>query len=143
MILVTGATGAIGRVLIDLLSSEGADIRAVTRDPRAAGLPAHVEVVEVVEGDPARPDTIAPSLQGVTGDAIGRPLRYQEVRPEAAKRGMVEHGIPEPFAQALLSRQANGNGQPAFVSGEVEKILGRPALTFAEWAADHAADFRH
>jgi hypothetical protein len=24
----------------------------------------------------------------------------------------------------------------------VPEILGRPALTFAEWARDHAADFR-
>jgi hypothetical protein len=57
-ILVTGATGTIGRPLIDLLVGEGTKVRAVTRDPLAAGLPADVEVVE---GDPSRPDTIAPS----------------------------------------------------------------------------------
>jgi hypothetical protein len=33
--------------------------------------------------------------------------------------------------------------QPAFVSGEVEKVLGRPAGSFAHWAADHAAEFRN
>src|SRR6266536_3295799 len=64
MILVTGATGTIGRPLVDLLAMEGAEVRAVTRDRRAAGLPADVEVVE---GDPSRPDTIAPFLDGVTG----------------------------------------------------------------------------
>jgi uncharacterized protein YbjT (DUF2867 family) len=44
------------------------------------------------------------------GDVIGRPLRYQEIRPEAAKHGMVQHGFPEPFAEALLARYARGGG---------------------------------
>ena len=63
MILLTGATGNIGRPLIDLLVGEGAGVRAVTRDPKAASLPAGVEVVE---GDPSRPETITPHLHGVT-----------------------------------------------------------------------------
>lgn len=63
MLFVTGATGTIGRPLIDLLTNEGAEVRAVTRNPLTAGLPADVEVVE---GDPSRPDTIAPFLEGVT-----------------------------------------------------------------------------
>jgi uncharacterized protein YbjT (DUF2867 family) len=282
-ILVTGATGTIGRPLVDLLVGEGATVRAVTRNPQAAGLPAHVEVVE---GDPSRPATIAPFLEGVTGlflhpraageaaaellalarergvkrvvalaamnvddnldeqpsrhrgdrnkeaeaaavgsglewvslragsfainalwawgaqiragdivrgpyaafaeapiherdlagvgaralltdelvgqrpvltgpqsltheemvaiigDVLGRPLRYQEIPPEVARRGMVEHGFPEPFVEALLTRYARGVGQAAPLTGEVEKILGRPARTFAEWVADHAADLR-
>jgi uncharacterized protein YbjT (DUF2867 family) len=57
MLVVTGATGTIGRPLIDLLAGEGARVRAVTRNPRAAGLPAGVEVVK---GDRSRPETIAP-----------------------------------------------------------------------------------
>jgi len=43
---------------------------------------------------------------------------------------------------ALLALQAAAAGQPAVTTGEVDKILGRPARTFAEWAADHAADFQ-
>ncbi len=63
MILVTGATGTIGRPLVDALIGEGAKVRAITRDPQAANLPAGVEVAEA---DPSRPDTIAPFLEGVT-----------------------------------------------------------------------------
>ena len=75
MLFVTGATGTIGRPLVDLLVGEGAEVRAVTRNPRAAGLPADVEVVE---GDPSRPETIAAFLEGVTGlflhpRAVGTP----------------------------------------------------------------------
>jgi uncharacterized protein YbjT (DUF2867 family) len=287
MILITGATGNIGRPLVDLLVDQGAKVRAVTRHPQAAGLPAGVEVVE---GDPARPGTIAPFLEGVTGlfvnprsvgiaagdllalarergvqrvvalsarnvdddlarqpsryngdrnkevedavtrsglewvslrpgyfatntlmwagqiragdvvrgpyaaatgpatggapidprdvaavgahalltdelvgrrpvltgpqsltqaemvavigEVIGRPLRYQEIPPEAAKQGMVGLGFPEGFVDAYLSLLAEAVGRPALVTNEVEKALGRPARSYAEWVADHAAAFR-
>jgi uncharacterized protein YbjT (DUF2867 family) len=75
------------------------------------------------------------------GDAIGRPLRFQEVPPEVAKQGMIQAGFPEALADGFLAMQAESYGQPGLVSGEVEKILGRPGRTFAEWAAEHAADF--
>ncbi len=282
MIMIAGATGTIGRPLIDQLDAESVEVRAVTRTPLAAGLPAGVEVVE---GDLSRPDTIASSLRGVTalflnpaavglaagdllalarergvkrvvalsamnvdddldeqpsrhrgdrnkevedaavgsglewvslrassfaintlrawgaqiragdvvrgpyasfaespiherdlaavgvralltddlvgqrvpltgpqsltheamiaiiGDVIGRPLRYQEIPPEAATQGMVAQGFPQPFVQALMARYARGVGQPAITTSEVEKILGRPARTYAEWVADHADAF--
>jgi uncharacterized protein YbjT (DUF2867 family) len=63
MLLVTGATGTIGRPLIDLLVNEGAKVRAITHDPGPTGLP---EGVEVVAADLSHPDTAAPALEGVT-----------------------------------------------------------------------------
>jgi uncharacterized protein YbjT (DUF2867 family) len=283
MILVTGATGNVGRPLVDLLVAAGAEVRAVTRSPATAGLPARADVVE---GDPSRPDTMDAALRGVTGlfinaravrdaagdlvalarehgarrvvalsainidddpanqpsryngdrnkeaedaavgsglewvslrpnfyatntiglwagqiragdvvggpyptstvapihehdiadvaahalltddllgqrpvltgpqsltlaemvaaigNALGRPLRYQEIPPEVARQAMVAHGFAEPFVTALLALQAAAVGTPAVTTGEVDKILGRPARTFAEWATDHAADFQ-
>ncbi|WP_006242054.1 NAD(P)H-binding protein [Mycolicibacterium tusciae] len=44
-ILVTGATGNVGRPLVALLANAGANVRAVTRHPGTAGFPAGVEVV--------------------------------------------------------------------------------------------------
>ena len=76
------------------------------------------------------------------GAAIGRRLRYEEIPPDVAKQGMVAQGLSESFAAAFLSMLADTAGQTAFVSGEVETILGRPALTYAQWAADHADAFR-
>lgn len=286
MILVTGATGTVGRPLVDLLASEGVKVRAVTHNPQAVDLPAGVEAAP---GDLSRPDTIAPHLEGVTalflhpravglaagellalarqrgvqrvvalsamnvdddldtqpsryqgdrnkevedaavqsglawvslraiafasnalrawggqiragdlvygpyaaftespiherdlaavathalrsdepvarrgrrleltgpqslthqqmvaiiGEVLGRPLRYQEIPPAAATQGMIQQGIPEPFVRALMARYAREVGQAAPVTGEVERILGRPARTYAEWVADHAAAFQ-
>jgi hypothetical protein len=45
-------------------------------------------------------------------------------------------------ADAVMGAWQAGNGGPAPTSVIVEKITGRPARTFAEWAADHADDFR-
>jgi uncharacterized protein YbjT (DUF2867 family) len=281
MILITGATGLIGRPLVDILAGEGVAVRAVTRNPRATTLP-----VEVVGGDPTKPETIASALAGATalflhpravgdaaaelvalaaelgvrrvvalaaanvdddiadqpsrhrgdrnkeaedaaassglewvslrpsafaintlfawgdqiracdvvryvyaafqespiherdlaevtahallsddllgrrveltgpqslshadmvaiiGDVIGRPLRYQEIPPQAAKEGMRQRGFPAPFVDALMARYAAHLAQPQHpATHEVEKILGRPARTYAEWVADHAVAF--
>ncbi len=81
-------------------------------------------------------------MVAIIGDVIGRPLRYQEIPPEAARQGMVASGVPGPFVEALMGRYARDVGRPAPLTGEVEKILGRPARTFAQWVADHADAFR-
>jgi len=39
MILLTGATGTVGRQLVDELVTGGADVRALSRTPERAGLP--------------------------------------------------------------------------------------------------------
>jgi hypothetical protein len=74
---------------------------------------------------------------------LGRSLRYQELPPEVVRQGMVQQGIPEAFVEALMARYPREVGQPAPVTGEVERILGRPARTYAEWVADHADAFRN
>jgi uncharacterized protein YbjT (DUF2867 family) len=44
-IVVTGATGNVGRPLVSLLAAAGAQVRAVTRTPGAAGFPAGVQAM--------------------------------------------------------------------------------------------------
>jgi hypothetical protein len=75
------------------------------------------------------------------GKAIGRPLRYAEIPREAALGHMVERGFPEPVANTMLTLQADSVGRAAYVSDEADRLLGRPARTYATWAGDHAADF--
>jgi hypothetical protein len=45
------------------------------------------------------------------------------------------------MAQNTLTLWATGRGEPARTSTVIEDVLGRPALTFAQWAADHADEF--
>jgi uncharacterized protein YbjT (DUF2867 family) len=61
-ILVTGATGNVGRHMVAQLVQAGASVRALTRNPATAGLPAGVEVVQ---GDLAEPATLVPALEGI------------------------------------------------------------------------------
>jgi uncharacterized protein YbjT (DUF2867 family) len=80
-------------------------------------------------------------MVSIIGEVIGRPLHYQELSVQAATEGMVSQGVPRPFVAALMARYARDIGKAPTVTREVEKILGRPARTYAEWVADHAADF--
>lgn len=62
-VLVTGATGNIGRMVVTELLRLGADdVRALTVDPRRAALPAGVSVFR---GHLGRPASVVPALQGV------------------------------------------------------------------------------
>ena len=283
MILVTGATGNVGRPLVDALLAEGHAVRAVTRDAAKAALPAGAEVVQA---DPSNPDSLGAALQGVTalflnpialgqgthrlvelareagvtrivllssgavqddagenhhnalagwhkaiedavtgsglawtiirpfefaanaigawaqqikftgvvrgayaksttavihekdvaavavkaltsadhdgkvylltgpesltreemvaaiGQALGRDLPFEEIPREIAKQFILEGtGFEEDVVETMLALQEASVGHDAWVSPQVEAILGRPALPFAQWAADHVADF--
>jgi uncharacterized protein YbjT (DUF2867 family) len=61
-ILVTGATGLVGRHVVDQLVRAGEPVRALTRDPAKAGLP---ESVEVVQGDLLEPASLVSAFAGV------------------------------------------------------------------------------
>ncbi|TMR97923.1 NAD(P)H-binding protein [Nonomuraea basaltis] len=62
-ILVTGATGTVGRQIVAQLVERGAPVRALTRNPAAARLPGSVEVAY---GDLTEPRSLTPALEGVT-----------------------------------------------------------------------------
>ncbi|MFJ8463859.1 NmrA family NAD(P)-binding protein [Streptomyces swartbergensis] len=63
-ILVTGATGTVGRQVVAELLARGHEVRALTRDAAKVAFPAGVEVVE---GDLTQPDGLTPALEGITG----------------------------------------------------------------------------
>jgi uncharacterized protein YbjT (DUF2867 family) len=61
-ILVIGATGGIGRQVLSQLPPAEAPVRALARNPAAAGLPPRVEVVY---GDLTLPETLDKCLEGI------------------------------------------------------------------------------
>ncbi|MGW7416908.1 NAD(P)H-binding protein [Streptomyces sp. NPDC054863] len=275
-ILVTGATGAVGRHVVDRLVAAGASVRALTRSPATAGLPAGVEVFE---GDLEQPATVRAALAGAerlylfpvpgtarevvalakeagvrhivvlssssvldtSGDnhsgahhraveeaveasgidwtfvrpdefatnllwkwghsirteslvrapygnaprvliheadvaavaatalledghagqayvltgpqaltqadqvrvlagAAGRPLRFEEITPDEARAEMGRF-MPSPVVEMVLGYLADAVLDPPSPVDTVERVTGRPARTFAQWADDHAADF--
>lgn len=62
-ILVTGATGTIGRHVVEQLTKRGADVRALVRDPRKADFPA---AVDVVQGDLLDVDALRNAFSGIS-----------------------------------------------------------------------------
>ncbi|MET0133094.1 MAG: NAD(P)H-binding protein [Kibdelosporangium sp.] len=61
-ILVTGATGKVGRQVVTQLTDQGIDVRALVRDPPTARLP---DGVDVVRGDLTDVDSVRAALPGV------------------------------------------------------------------------------
>jgi hypothetical protein len=56
---------------------------------------------------------------------------------------MLAQRVPEEIPDRLLGYLASLDQQPGPSSATVEQVLGRPALTFAQWAVEHAAAFRN
>ncbi|HEX7323655.1 MAG TPA: NAD(P)H-binding protein [Mycobacterium sp.] len=80
-------------------------------------------------------------LLAIIGAVLDRPLRYRELPVEVVRQRFVGIGFPAEFADAYVALLAETAETPALVTHEVEKILGRPAETFAHWVAAHRALF--
>ena len=280
MILVTGATGTVGREAIGVLRGRGAEVAAVTRDPSTAALP---DGVQVIGADPSKPQTLSSALDGVEavllspravsgataellsmaadrgakrvvvlsaatveypvgqrrfveefesaeenakasglawtflrsadfaanalawapqiraggvvrgayseaatspihqrdiatvaadallnagyeghsyiltgpqslnqydkvrliGQTLGRELTFAEMPPEEIRQGMLAQGLPEEIPDRLLGSLADYALKPGPTTDTVQRLLGRPALSFAEWASENAAAFQN
>ena len=94
-ILAIGATGRVGRHLVDQLVKRGADVRVLTRDPSKADFPPSVEVVR---GDLLDIDTLRAAFSGtrtlfllnaVTGDEFTQAIITLNVAREAGVERIV------------------------------------------------------
>ncbi|MFC0544792.1 NAD(P)H-binding protein [Kutzneria chonburiensis] len=74
------------------------------------------------------------------GHAIGRPVRFEEVPADVARRA-ISADLPPSAVDGILAGHAALVANPEPVSDTVPRLVGRPALTFEQWAVDHAADF--
>jgi uncharacterized protein YbjT (DUF2867 family) len=81
-ILVTGATGTVGRQVVEQLVKRGADVRALVRDPAKANLPPGVSVVQ---GDFLDVDSLRGALAG------------------ASTLFLLNAVVPDEFTQALVA----------------------------------------
>jgi len=84
------------------------------------------------------PESLTQAQQVRTiGEAIGRPLRFEEISPEAARESL--SALLPPW---ILDTWASLVDRPAPVTATVAEVTGAPARTFRRWAIDHADDFR-
>ncbi|KZB79770.1 NAD(P)H-binding protein [Amycolatopsis regifaucium] len=88
-VLVTGATGNTGRRVVAELHRRGERVRALTRNPAGARLPAGVEVVE---GTHTAPETLTEALEGVTRLHITATAGLADVGTELVNRA-VDAGV--------------------------------------------------
>jgi uncharacterized protein YbjT (DUF2867 family) len=90
MILITGATGNIGRELVPLLVETGQPLRVLVRDERKVS---HLEpCIERAIGDWDKPETLVSALAGVERVFLVTFDKRQDIHLiEAAKRAGVQH----------------------------------------------------
>lgn len=88
------------------------------------------------------PESVTPVEQTrQLAQALGVPLRFEELTPEQARAGMTAR-YPAPIVDALLeSAQRQRAGAKAAVDGTLRSLTGRPPLTFRQWAQDHRGAF--
>jgi uncharacterized protein YbjT (DUF2867 family) len=77
------------------------------------------------------------------GHALDQDLNFAEMPPEQVRQGMLAQGLPEEIPDRLLGSLADYALKPGPTTDTVERLLGRPALSFAEWASENAAAFRN
>jgi uncharacterized protein YbjT (DUF2867 family) len=106
-ILVTGATGNVGRLVVDELLALGAtEVRALTRHPAKAALPPQVDVVEGYLGDLA---TMPAALDGVDLMYLAPLIRTTEAVCRMAADAGVRHIVDlaglnwQPVADAVAA----------------------------------------
>jgi uncharacterized protein YbjT (DUF2867 family) len=73
---------------------------------------------------------------------LGRPVRFVDVPPDAARAGIAASGVPPAYLDAIMDLLAAMKaGHAEAVTDTVERLLGRPPGTFQAFARRHAAAF--
>jgi uncharacterized protein YbjT (DUF2867 family)/ketosteroid isomerase-like protein len=132
-ILVTGATGNVGRHIATQLSDAGVTVRALSRDPSSPRLPAGVTAVA---GDLTSPDSLQTAAAGADAAFLLWPfLTAQGAQAAvAALAGQVRRIV---FLSASSVRDGASPAENG-VWGQVEQLIERSA---AEWVFLRASGF--
>jgi uncharacterized protein YbjT (DUF2867 family) len=120
-VLVTGATGNVGRHVVNELLELGADVRALVREPGAATLPAGVAVAG---GDLTRPDRLGAALAGVDAVFLVWPGLSTAAAPATVER-LAEHARRVVYLSAVGGRDG---GRPVGFWGEIEGLIERTGV---------------
>lgn len=84
------------------------------------------------------------AVASVLADVLGKDVRYQPIPAPVFTNMLTQYaGVPAAKAEQLSAvySQAVANGLYADVSGDIARVLGRPATGFATWAKANAHRF--
>jgi uncharacterized protein YbjT (DUF2867 family) len=72
--------------------------------------------------------------------ATGRTVTYQPITPAAYQAALTAHNVPAEFAALVTGLVSRGlDGRNAYCTGDVQRVLGRPATDFADYVRTTAA----
>src|SRR6266550_2712027 len=113
----------IAAVAAEALTSDGHEGKTYTpTGPAALGI---AEVASILSG------------------MAGREINYVDVPESAARDGMLQAGLPQWQVEPLLELHAtNKQNRWTAVTADVEKVTGKAATAFAQFARDYADSFR-
>jgi uncharacterized protein YbjT (DUF2867 family) len=80
-------------------------------------------------------------LAAIIGAATGRTVRWEEQPLDEARAQLTAAWGDARFVEARLAAWAPSK-TPERVTDTVERLLGRPARSFRDWAREHADAFR-
>ena len=112
------------------------DIAAVAA--KALSTPGHEGKTYVLTG----PTMLSAADQvRILAEALGKPIRLQEVPEAGARAGMLKSGMPEVLADAVLELTRPGHTITSPLTATVAEVTGSPARSFEQWARDHVTAF--
>jgi uncharacterized protein YbjT (DUF2867 family) len=81
-----------------------------------------------------------PMIAAMLGEITGERIHYVDTPPEATRARLSDTGLPPPMVTALMELHAvMASGARAAVTADVEQILGRRPVAFADFAARRSA----
>jgi uncharacterized protein YbjT (DUF2867 family) len=136
MILVTGATGLNGKELLRVMSAGGVAVRALVRNPAKAQAIAALPHVEIVQGDMARPETLAAVLRGIDramliSSSAPDMLDIQSNFIDAASKAGVRHVVK----LSGIMPELDSAFRFAWMHGEIERRLVTSGMAFTHLRA--------
>ncbi|HEX6354116.1 SDR family oxidoreductase [Actinophytocola sp.] len=88
------------------------------------------------------PVSITPRQQvAAIADALGEPVRFVEQTHAQAKEAMLRF-MPEPVVDSTLGALGSPSVEEQRVREDVERLLGRPGRSFADWATRAVAAYK-
>jgi uncharacterized protein YbjT (DUF2867 family) len=133
-VLITGATGNVGRRVTDLLVAEGKKVVAVSRHAATAEFPS---AVSVVQGNPSEPQTLTSAFDGI--EAVLISPRAVGAATSELLRLAIDRGVQRAVVLSALTVEYGG-GDKRFAE-EFRTIEGAVKASGIRWTVLRSADY--